>query len=239
MRILAWNVNHRTTQKRIPPDMAVAIGSLSPDVVVLTEYVPGPSREQFIADIDAAGLSYILTSLRVPGQNSVLIASRMPIEAGHIHAPAIAPALPSNVLHVHLPESGIDVLGLRIPDYSGTPALRRACWDWIQEVAREIHQRPSTILGDLNTDPTYSPARCGDRFARMEDEGWHHAKPPGSSYWTLKGGLGKQLDHAFFSPHFRVLAAEYVREFRGFTFAGANPGAMSDHAALLVTIEDE
>jgi hypothetical protein len=71
----------------------------------------------------------------------------------------------------------------------------------------------------------------------MEAEGWRHAKPSGSSYWTLRGGLGKQLDHAFFSPHFRVLKAEYVRETGRFSFAGKGPDALSDHAALLVEVE--
>jgi hypothetical protein len=71
----------------------------------------------------------------------------------------------------------------------------------------------------------------------MEAEGWHHAKPPGSRYWTPGGGLGEQLDHAFFSPHFRIPGAEYVRASGGFTFAGKGPDALSDHAPLLVEVE--
>ncbi|NLX49079.1 MAG: endonuclease/exonuclease/phosphatase family protein [Methanospirillum sp.] len=141
------------------------------------------------------------------------------------------------MLHVRARDLELDILGLRIPDYSRTPARRRECWDWIESVARAMLLHPSVILGDFNTDPTYSPARCGDRFRRMEAEGWHHAKPPGSSYWTPGGGRGRQLDHAFFSPHFRIAGAGYVRASNGFAFAGKGPDALSDHAALLVEVE--
>lgn len=69
----------------------------------------------------------------------------------------------------------------------------------------------------------------------MVDAGWSLAAPEsGSSYWTLFG-LGKRLDHAFVSPHFKVLAAEYAKEVNGFRLARGR-GALSDHAALVVDI---
>jgi endonuclease/exonuclease/phosphatase family metal-dependent hydrolase len=238
MRLLAWNVNHRTTQKPIPPLMAEAITSLAPDVIVLTEYVPGPSRERFLTDLASCGLKHKRESAYVKGQNHVLIASRSTLESGDLRAPEIAPAVPSNVLHVRLPDDGLEVLGLRIPDYGKQPVIRSLCWDWITATAKAAMNRPFVLLGDFNTDPKYSRARCGHRIAELVVEGWRHAVPPegeGASYWTPRGH-GVRIDHAFMSQHFKVHAARYVAEAGRYLFAGKGRGALSDHAALLVEI---
>lgn len=96
-------------------------------------------------------------------------------------------------------------------------------------------QGPSVILGDFNTGPDYSKARCGDRFASMAAGGFMHALPSGEgSYWTPVGKQ-KQLDHAFVSPHLRLVSANYLREKDGTLLAGK--GGMSDHALLLVELE--
>ena len=42
MKLLTWNINHCTFYNVIPYHMAKAIASLTPDVLVLTEYVPRP-----------------------------------------------------------------------------------------------------------------------------------------------------------------------------------------------------
>jgi endonuclease/exonuclease/phosphatase family metal-dependent hydrolase len=169
MKLIAWNINHRTRQRRIPQTMVPAIASLNPDVVVLTEYVTGPTRDVFIRDLADSGLSEICTSKYVQGHNGVLIASRTAIWRGAIRAPEIAPAVPPNVLHVKLPELGIDILGIRSPDFSRALSSKRETWDWIQRTANKLRLRPSIILGDFNTDPSYSVARCGDRIRQLTD----------------------------------------------------------------------
>lgn len=57
MKILTWNINHRISKKKIPREMAEALASLSPDIIVLTEYVEGPSHNQFLADLKSNGFS--------------------------------------------------------------------------------------------------------------------------------------------------------------------------------------
>jgi endonuclease/exonuclease/phosphatase family metal-dependent hydrolase len=152
-----------------------------------------------------------------------------------LRPPEIDKALPSNIVHVRLPDADFDVIGLRIPDYSRMSRVRRQCWDWVQKVAAGWLRYPSILIGDFNTDPGYSKARCGPRISAMVDAGWRLAAPEsGSSYWTLFG-LGKRLDHAFVSSHFNVLTAAYVLEVNGFQLA-RGPGALSDHAALVIDI---
>lgn len=50
------------------------------------------------------------------------------------------------------------------------------------------------IMGDFNTDPDTSQAKCGDRMNQLKDNGWQHSIPiSGASYWAIKnvveGGL--------------------------------------------------
>ena len=190
--------------------MAAAIGSLEPDVVILTEYVPGSSREAFLIELANQGLAHHECTEFVKGQNSVLIASKTTLKLGKIRAPAIAPAFPSNVLHVEIPTHEFEVLGVRIPDFSREPAIRRACWDWIQETADPMLKRPIVILGDFNTSPTYPMARCGNRINELVSSGWQLASPSnGMSYWTPKG-QGVQIDHAFLSPRLTTISSRYV-----------------------------
>ena len=237
MKLLTWNVNHRTRRMAISPLVAEAIASLTPDIVVLTEYVQGPSHESFIADLAFNGLNHSLISIKSPKENQVLVASRMNMVEGEIKAPAIGPSFPTNVLHVKFPDNGFELLGLRIPDYSKYPKIKRACWDWILTTASMINGRPFVIMGDFNTDPCYPNAKCGDRIGQLENAGWQHPNPPGSSYWTLAGRIGKRIDHAFLTKDFKIKNAAYISESGPYVFAGKIKEAMSDHAALFIEVE--
>ncbi len=237
MKIATWNVNHRATKKKIPPSMAAAIDALATDAIVLTEYVPSASSSAFVEQLEALGLRYHVVSKEVERQNHVLIASRTPLEAGEIFASAIAPSLPSNVLHVRLPQDGFEILGLRIPDYSLQPVIRRACWDWVDETMASILERPFVVLGDFNTATHYPKARCGDRLGKLQATGWQFASPTeGASHWTPKGHPVR-IDHAFVSPHFVVRSTQYVAQVGECVLAGKRPGALSDHTALVVDVE--
>ena len=49
MKLITWNLNHRMRPKLIPDLVPEAIRALGPDLIVLTEYVRGPSHDSFIA----------------------------------------------------------------------------------------------------------------------------------------------------------------------------------------------
>lgn len=241
MRLLSWNINHRTRAKLISPALTAGIDSLKPDVVILTEYVHSPERNGFLADLVKAGLGHYLVSECVPGQNHVLVASRTPLAAGPIRASdeiaKLAQSVPSNTLHAQFPSLGIDVLGLRLPDYSKQPRIKRACWEWILKIAAEAKDRPFIILGDFNTDSNYSKSRCGDRISILVENGWQHAQPAeGASYWTING-QPVRIDHAFVSRHFTIQESRYVTEFAGTSFIGTKNDKLSDHAALVIDID--
>jgi endonuclease/exonuclease/phosphatase family metal-dependent hydrolase len=235
MKLLTWNVNHRIREKPIPDTMAEALASLSPDVIVLTEYVPGPSREKFLSELKSQGYAHKELSHEngeKTGQNHILIASRTPLEKLTIDPPALAPAFPYNVLKVHVEKPGVDILGLRMPTpLSATE--KNACWDWIEETARGMRDRPSVILGDFNNDTCRSGANGRIRFDHLTENGWERAPATGISWWADKGTSEGRLDHAFLSRHFTDIKAEYKPEYGPYVFA-RKPGALSDHAVLVV-----
>jgi endonuclease/exonuclease/phosphatase family metal-dependent hydrolase len=236
VRLLAWNVNYRTRPKPVSPLLVGAIAALEPDVAVLTEYVPGTGHAGFLEGLAAIGLRHTRVSHYVPKENGVLVASQGVMEIGAIEAPPIDPSMHSNFLHVYLTADGFEVLALRVPDYSKQLPIKRRCWDWILETARQLKDRPAVMLGDFNTDVSYPRARCGDRIAMLVNDGWQHAAPPeGASFWTLRGH-GVRIDHAFVSKHFTVEGSQYVRQVGSYQLAGRGSGALSDHAALVVDI---
>jgi endonuclease/exonuclease/phosphatase family metal-dependent hydrolase len=243
MKLLTWNVNHRTFNRNIPYHMAKAIASLTPDVIVLTEYVPGSSHQRFVEQLYSYGFTHHAMSKRVLKENQIFIVANTTLEYGKILAPTnIEKSVLSNVLHVHLPDKEFDILGLRVPDFSNQPIIqptfKSQCWDWIMNIAEDNKDHPFIIMGDFNTDPDYSHARCGDRISQLVTEGWQLAMPrSGASYWAIKNGSEKRLDHAFISRHFIVLVAEYISESGRYVFAGKKSEAMSDHAVLLVEIQ--
>jgi endonuclease/exonuclease/phosphatase family metal-dependent hydrolase len=239
MRLVTWNVNHRAREKAIPQGLPEIIASLEPDLVVLTEYVHGESRQWFLDQLAGLGLPYWLVSRVTPkGENHVLVSSRTPIVAGDIEAPAIAPSVPSNALHAILPREGIEILGLRVPDYSKQLAIKRACWDWIIETARAVKDRPFVVLGDFNTDSRYPRSSCGDCIDKLVATGWQLASPgDGASFWSFKDSSPCRIDHAFVSRHFAVIDTRYVTEFQDQRFVGIGPKAVSDHAILSIDLE--
>lgn len=238
MRIGTWNIGHRASQRVIKPGTVGAIEALAADVLVLTEFVPRPSRAGFLASLRALGYrDLILSETTCRARcNYVLVASRLQATRGDLVVPQdIEEQFPSNVLHVRL-TAGLDVLGVRIPDYSDRRPLRHACWDWIESAASHLSTRRAVLLGDFNSDPSYPAKNCGDRFQQLAGAGWHHALPEtGASYWTPQGAA-KRLDHAFASAGARVNRAEYVVRAGAVQLAGKR--GLSDHAALVVDLAE-
>jgi endonuclease/exonuclease/phosphatase family metal-dependent hydrolase len=238
LRVIAWNVNHRARGRAIHPNLVEAIASLNPDVIVLNEYVHRDTRRQFFDQLTEHDLRYQLVSHVTPhGENHVLIASRSPIELGSIRAPGIEKSIPSNFLHVRLPQDGCEILGLRIPDYSKQPKMKRTCWDWIIEMAATAKDRPFVMIGDFNTDPEEPSTLCRACVGKLTDDGWKLATPKqGASWWSVNGKPFR-IDHAFVSRHLNVLESRYVAGFGELGSIGNDEHSLSDHAPLLIEIE--
>lgn len=243
IRVATWNINHRAGKgplKRAEPT-ADAIAALDADIVVLTEYVRQPKREEILPFLMDRGWKHHMVTPLDPGWNSLLIVSRLEIDKGRIEVPPIDAFAPPGALHVIVPEYEMNVLGIRIPYYSKPEyrSIRAEYWRWFMSISQNVLDEPFVIIGDMNTDPLYPPRDYGDRLFQMAQAGWLHALPEAG--WSYKGnatkdGCEKRLDHAFVTQHFELTTAEYVQRLGRHVFAGDKIRQLSDHAPLVVGI---
>ena len=229
LRVVTWNLNHRARQRQIAPAVSQAVAALSPDIAVLTEYVEGQSHSDFVTELAKLGFSTVFRSAKTVGQNQILVASHLPIALGTFRAPALDPALPSNVLHVRVPEFEIDVVGIRVPAYENAESTN-ACWNWLANATAAFLTRPAVLIGDFNVDPSRA---SGARLRQLIGAGWQHAWQEDGWSFCSTGGSKTRIDHAFVSPKIRVRRASYVSTVGSYVLAGTR-SALSDHAALVV-----
>lgn len=234
MRILAWNLNHRSLKKKIPAALPEGILSLGPDVVILTEYVEGPSHGGFCDCLKAGGLP---VQFRTPGgpDNQVLIASRTTASQGSLFPPINLSYAASNWLHVRLAEPLLEIVGVRVPLYK-VAKDRHSYWDWFELAIPPLLTSASVIIGDLNCDPQSSRGRGPKSLSRLAAQGWQLADPDGHGSYASHTGKTSRLDHALLSPTLEITAAAYIQSANGFVFMKPGSCPLSDHAPVVLDI---
>ena len=230
MRFLTWNLGHQTRPKPLPASIGSALAKLSPDVVVLTEYVYDDSHRPFLDALKEQGLAHRLVSDHVLRQNQVLIASRYPMERGGITcAVGLSDATGPNWLHVRL-ATGADVVGFRRPMFKAVTRAVTKYWEWLGTAIEPLSVGPAVMLGDFNAVST-------SRFLRRPvTNGWQLVTP--RTGWSFQGktGLCSASDHALVSRDFQIMEAAYTPYVPGCTFAGSSD-AYSDHAVFRFELE--
>ena len=238
MRFAAWNVAHQIRQRPFPADVLRAFLTLAPDVVVFTEYVPGPDHDRVVTDLAEAGFLGIHISDRVERQNQVLVATRMASERGSWAAPPIRPQVPPNFLHVEVPEQDLQVVGLRIPMFvSGDSAGEHLYRDWIRDQAPAWGAHPTVVIGDLNTGPHRARSWQWRSLESFAEEGWSVVTPGEGWSYMGKRGHTSRIDHGLLSSGLVAKEVRYVAEADGVVLAGKHTPAYSDHAVLAIDVE--
>jgi hypothetical protein len=236
MRLVTWNLGQRLNGGHAPGDAITALATLEPDMVILTERLPGPARRTFLSSLAGLGLTHQLAPTPIPHGDHVVIASRLELVPGLLDAGETADHAPSNVLHAYTPSGVLDVLGLRSPDSGSRPGLRRACWEWLAHAARTLKQRRAILIGDFAIDTDDRRTDGIDHLRRLTDAGWKHAVPSdGSGYPTANGDAGR-LDHAFLSPSIQQIDARYALAAAGFRLTGTRQ-PLSDQPVLIVDLQ--
>jgi endonuclease/exonuclease/phosphatase (EEP) superfamily protein YafD len=240
MKLLAWNLNHRAARRSIPSWIAAAICEQAPDVLVLTEYVEGPDHDFFLAGLSANGLSKFSCSTQPGHENQVLIVSRDLQRQHEPAAPDIHPSVPSNILEVSLGSPSLTVFGFRMPAFEAKDhALKRLTWNWLLGEADRLRAGSALIVGDFNTAPGDSEARCGDCLAKLIQTGWQHARPASGYSWRHpQSRTERQIDHIFLSASLVPRRVEYLWEFERLAPEGTSGKVgRPDHAMLLCEFE--
>ena len=240
LHLAAWNLNHRTGRKTIPPAVIHAIASLDVDVLVLTEFVDGSHHDNFKDSLKDIGFEGIAVSVKAPRQNQVLLAARTPLaDDGLLPLPGHTEAATTNWLHRRLPRLDLEVVGFRAPMYL-TADDRAGYWKQVESIARTARERRVIFLGDFNCDPHNDTRPCAAVFPRLRADGFELANPAGEwSYHSCNGSGGTRVDHALASPAVAIREAKYVYKSGRHLLAGPANGsgpALSDHAVLSIRI---
>ena len=236
MRLISWNLGHQCREDPIPPAFMTAIEALAPDVLSLNEYVHGTTRSEFAAQLSAIGLPHIAVSERLNGHNQVLVASRLPHEAGSLKGPATeCHGGASNFLHVRLPAEDLDFVGVRAPAYTG--ATLQDYWSKLLQIVRGTSGRRIVFMGDFNTDPDQASRATARHLQALKDEGWSVPTAEGPWSFASKAGHTSRIDHAVASNRVLVQRAQYVSEVKSVLLAGpCRYKAVSDHTPLVLEI---
>jgi hypothetical protein len=236
MRLVTWNLGQRLDGGHAPDDVITALAALEPDVVILTERLPGPARQSFLSSLAGLGLTHQLAPTPEQHGDHVLIASRLKLVPGLLKARAARDDLPPNMLHAYAPTGVLDVLGLKSPHAGSRPTARRASWERLVRVATTLKHRRAILIGDFDIDAHDGRADGIDHLQQLTDAGWKHAVPTdGGGYPTASGDAGR-LDHAFLSPSIQQVDARYALAAAGFRLTGAKESP-STQPVLVVDLQ--
>jgi len=238
-RIATWNLNNRVGKVPFRSQAADAAIALGADLIVFTEYYPGTTdvHERFVRRLSDAGWgSSLCSGTTGDGANQVLMVSRIDLQRGRLSAPEFDRHLASNVLLATASPSGLTILGVRIPWYTGkTLPLRAAAWSWLADQASKLIHGPAIILGDLNVSTNSRASTTAGLFSAMLSSGWTRAAPAEGASFYGKGDRRSEIDHILLSPACTATSPRYVATHLHHVLAGG-PSALSDHAALVADV---
>jgi len=242
VHLAAWNLNHRTGKKQVPPAVLHAIASLDADILVLTEFVDGDHQVRFKESLKDLGYDGLAVSMKASRQNQVLIASRSEMADDNLlPLPGYTEAAATNWLHRRFPKLKLEIVGLRAPMYLMSDE-RAGYWNQVETIAKSARDRSILFVGDFNCDPHTDTRPCTEAFRRLLADGFKLPNPAGPWSYHAPNGTGNaagatRVDHAIVSPALRVSDARYLYKAGRHTLAGnGNSEPLSDHAALSIRI---
>ncbi|MBX3316102.1 MAG: endonuclease/exonuclease/phosphatase family protein [Phycisphaeraceae bacterium] len=250
LRMLAWNILHGGSGRRLP-HIALEIVSHEPDLVVISEFRPtlGGQLLAILADrglVHVAEASGGLTQTR----NRIIMVSRFGFEPDtELMREEPPESLRRRVVVRRLAREagGLIVTGAHLPD-DWIPSSALHGWAWLVDHAIRFRGDRHVILGDLNgsRDPgqpggpprhvAFGMGRLAtagyiDVFAASETE--PSEKSARHTTWKSHWGHELRLDHAIVSGcvSSAIRRAEYMHEPR--------ISGVSDHSAVLLELSVE
>lgn len=234
LRIVCWNLNHRAARRRIATWVVDELVEQRPDVIVLTEYVAGADHEMFLASLAEAGLAHHAVTERVGRGNQLLITAREQIQVRTAPFGELHPQVNANLLRVTLRKSQLELIGFRMPAFTGSDRPRkREAFDHLLHDLEDLRTRRGVIVGDFNTAVGDHERFCGDVLDLFPDHGWRRGSPTVGGSWRSKDGTERAIDHVFHTAGVTLDEAAY-----DWSFQDRHPDAargdvgFPDHAVL-------
>ena len=239
LKTLAWNLNHRTTQKVVPPTVVGVLDGLDVDIALFNEFVERSPREAFRQELSDRGYVHQLVSFSSDRHNRVLAASRVPIGLGDLKPPSMNGTAVASMLHLLVDGTNLEIIGLRVPAYT-TAAKRSEYRAELNAILHGAQGRAIVVAGDFNEDPFRPPTDASSTAVPFKGvEMFAVTNPIGDwSYMNSLGTKTSRIDHVMHAGAVRIDHATYCYEVDGIHLAGPKDiSPISDHAALVFTIE--
>lgn len=251
MRLLAWNILHGGSSRRLP-HIALELVSHAPDVVVISEFRPTLGG-QILAVLADRGLREVAMAApnAPPGRNRVLIASRWelrPLAARHEESMPECLRRRILVRRIGTTAGELVLTAAHLPD-DWTPSNALHGWSWLAAHAVRLREESHLILGDLNgsrdpDQPGGAPAHVAHAMGRLATAGYvdvfgsegvrpnpaHAAGFKPETTWKSHWGHELRLDHA-------IASASIFRSVRAANYAHSpRVSGVSDHSAVVVEL---
>lgn len=245
VRLLTWNVRFGGRKKRRA--IVDSILSVQPDIIALSEWLPGPdstgeSLDELLAD---AGYPHHVVPAAPPiGDYGAMVASRWPasvvpggppdLEHRWAHAAVATPDGPLRVAAVYVPTGGRG---------QGLPKNTFLRW-LVDESDSFFSGSPIVVTGDFNCDHKddtgqFSPLVRNPIFAELFTHGWTdlyrslHAPGTAASWWSHQG-RGYRLDHVLAGPNGpRSVSVAYLADDGTRVAVAAPERRLSDHVRMI------
>lgn len=240
MRLVAWNI--RAGGGKRAAHIANALRSLTPDLVVLSEYRSGPPSQSIATALAAGGLSAQMTTLSElkPNANGLLIASRAPLKRVGLRT---RPNEPGRWLMARERERGIAVGAMHIPNqHTGRKQGYHAN---VLALAKRWKSGPALLVGDTNSGksgldeerPVF--IRSTDQwFDDLAATNWHDGfrtlHPEAREYtWYSHRQNGFRLDQVFVNAALMPSLRAVHHIWPPHPDHPSRRDGLSDHAALI------
>jgi exonuclease III len=247
VRIVGWNI--RAGGGRRVGALAAQLARWAPDVVALCEFRGTPPSVTLARALAGMGLvcQVDTTESATPSANRLLVASRWPLrpiqhrdsprDTGRWLLVGVAAPLPFALGAMHVPNRAT---GRKWPFL-----------DAVQRVAERWQDGPALLVGDTNSGqpgldeeaPAFN-AREGGWLDALERARWRdafrHLRGDERAYtwYSPNAGNGFRLDQAFLNPALLERLGTVRHEWGRRRPGRRRTTALSDHAALIVDLED-
>lgn len=240
LRILSWNIQHGGGRRA--PAISRALTSWNPDCAVLTEFRATRPSRTIAAHLANLGLTHQLDTARAhaPKHNGLLVASRFPLTPLPMTGilAELGRWLPVEV-HAPMP---FHLIGMGIPSRD-TKRMYEFHDATVVVLAPTAHAL-GLAIGDTNTglphvdeEGEFFEDRDHEWFSRLANTGWidaYRTRFPMERVFTWHNpanGRGFRIDQAFATHTMNA-------RIQGIRYDWADPERPSDHAAVVVDLDD-
>ncbi len=224
-KVLSWNINHRTKERAMHPDILATIKDLLPDIVTLNEFVDGPSRLDFLSELKSRGYKNQLITAKLSIHNQILVAAKNNLELIPISGQVPQPQVASNLIFVRC--EGLTLCSVRVPAFK-VRSEKVLAWEFLVEELKV--KKPDLVIGDLNVDADESPLI----WSALKNIGLNRVPSERATYFGLRG-TPRRLDHALARDGL-IADLAVVDQVDGRRLVGHSATHASDHAAILASL---